>query len=61
AIMSVRLYSLSRWTELIWIFQLLFDILAANVYTNHFAVHIEGGNHVADNVARQTGFKNLGQ
>ncbi|KAK0051650.1 furin-1 [Biomphalaria pfeifferi] len=59
--MSVRLYSLSRWTELIWIFQLLFDILAANVYTNHFAVHIEGGNHVADNVARQTGFKNLGQ
>jgi hypothetical protein len=33
----------------------------AEVYINQFAVHIEGGHHVASRVARETGFTNLGQ
>ncbi|KAH9500127.1 Uracil phosphoribosyltransferase, synthesizes UMP from uracil, partial [Bulinus truncatus] len=59
--MSVKLFYITRWTEYIWIFHILIDILSANVYINHFAVHIKGGRHIADGVARQTGFRNLGQ
>ncbi|CAG5127634.1 unnamed protein product, partial [Candidula unifasciata] len=33
----------------------------ADVYINQFAVHITGGHHAADRVARETGLKNLGQ
>ncbi|BFZ01777.1 hypothetical protein BsWGS_04815 [Bradybaena similaris] len=33
----------------------------ADVYINQFAVHIKGDHHAADRVARETGFKNLGQ
>lgn len=32
-----------------------------HVYLNQFGVHIEGGHHQADRVARETGMKNLGQ
>nr|AAB30556.1 Lfur2 [Lymnaea stagnalis] len=33
----------------------------AEVYINQFAVHIEGGRHVANRVARETGLRNIGQ
>ena len=45
-----------------WIF-FSFCILpcSSHIYTNHWGVHIEGGHHIADEVADEHGFTNHGQ
>jgi len=37
------------------------DVLEGEVYLNQWAVEIHGGSGVADDIAMQYGFKNLGQ
>lgn len=46
---------------LLLVLVLTISVSCEEVFVNNFAVHIEGGVHVANRVARETGFKNLGQ
>uniref|UniRef100_A0A0B7BDJ9 P/Homo B domain-containing protein n=1 Tax=Arion vulgaris TaxID=1028688 RepID=A0A0B7BDJ9_9EUPU len=43
------------------LFFISFSISYADIYINHFAVHIKGGHNIANKVARDAGLKNLGQ
>ena len=61
-VLSPSLSSLrSQYACVFWVFLLTGSVVPEKIYLNKIAVHVNGGHHAADRVAREAGLHNLGQ
>jgi hypothetical protein len=51
----------TRYVCVIWVLLLIGNVVLEEVYLNKIAVHVKGGHHAADRVAREARLHNLGQ